>query len=120
MGYTTGPWEVVKRIQLWNNDCSDDGMDVVREYYDIYAKDEEVTFIAGGIRVKEDAQLIATAPDLLEACIKAEKQLAEIKSCGCPLCGEPGDNSPWGNKHNPNCAIHDLRAAIAKAEGEIK
>lgn len=49
----------------------------------------------------DDARLIAAAPDLLAACVAAAKAIPDGQIAGSPL----------------DCALFQLRAAIAKAEG---
>ena len=94
MHYTPGPWKV------YEADC-------FPGYYGIDTRGKPSTSVVvfgkkSGIPKKEDARLIAAAPDLLEAL----QAVCEAYGCECV------DEGP--NGHCPMC---QGRAAIAKATG---
>ncbi|MDI6855131.1 MAG: hypothetical protein QME75_16175 [Deltaproteobacteria bacterium] len=136
MSHTPGPWEVFGKPgkNLFGDDL--DVSIVDKKGYEIadcsilcyslpWLKDNpdkhpgsntnESCLIRDNDEVIANAQLIAAAPELLQACKKAETQLKMLQKGSCPLCYEPGDNSEYGNKHHPDCALVMLRKAIAKA-----
>ncbi len=84
MSHTPGPWKV---SAVWSQTTGD-------------------TYSIDSPEVREDQEeanvhLIAASPDLLEACILAQKYILGLK----------------GTIHLQSQAWRDLRAAIAKAEG---
>lgn len=89
---TPGPWSVNEIGQHWNNKS-------LTHLEVIFGEDGEC--ICDTVYQREDANLIAAAPELLEAVIKCVDALDEVSSqqwCG-PI-------------------IDEARAAIAKALGE--
>jgi len=94
MGYTKGPWEVVKEP---NDACCH-----VCGISAIDADGLALTHVAD-IANRRDAHLIASAPELLEACKEALQCLKDLsKDKICSMQGQ----------------ISILEQAIAKAEGE--
>lgn len=95
--HTPGPWE----YHAYFSECYEQG-----EELNIYAGDVKIISGCGccgspTIRNEADARLIATAPELLEACKKL-------------ITGWQSDTDTL------QVAIDAARAAIAKAEGEVK
>ena len=84
--HTFGPWVVGRTLRDGEPCIVGDGDSVVCSFGDR-------TF------PEADARLIASAPDLLEACIQAEAAIAGLDFDGCPE------------------ALAVIRAAIAKAQG---
>ena len=96
MTHTPGPWKVL-------------GEDVVLE-----CNEKEVVAWVGDIdgQMINNANLIASAPDMLEA---LEEVVALTENLPvCPFCGAvKGVQS-----HRPDCLSHEINAAIKKARGE--
>ncbi|MBN8979434.1 MAG: hypothetical protein J0I08_23495 [Rhizobiales bacterium] len=101
--HTPGPWKI-----RWSRDGSGDvgitadGLpNVLAECFaDIRASGERASDEAAA-----NARLVATAPELLAALIRAEQTTAE-------LChGQHPDNECWN-------VLRQVRAAIAKAKGD--
>lgn len=95
--HTPGPWEISKH-----------GTPAHSPQFGVYAPNSPWNGVNDLAIVKDDnaeanAQLIAAAPDLIEACKMAEEFLR--LECDCSESDDDG---------NP---LKELRAAIAKAEG---
>lgn len=93
--HTPGPW----KAELWKKGLEQ------RESYEIFADDEDETYIAAinddNPDHKANAQLIAAAPKLLKV---AKRTLSALKSSGIE------------EKHN--ITIQKLKEIIAEAEGD--
>lgn len=124
MSRTPGPWrrgnnysEVVSDNQV--EGASKMYLEEARKFYGGY-------LIAESICNKEDANLITSAPELLEACIKAHAALEAITEfCGQNLAVYGwhlnGDPEPFDNFIEENIdgdELELLKRAISKAKGE--
>lgn len=97
--HTPGPWAIYVPKSLSNDDMAY-GIDTDKD-----TESESVVLFYGGILKKEDACLIAAAPDLLDALetiIKWNRDHAEAQY------GDPNKCETWA------CVVK-ARAAIAKA-----
>lgn len=100
--HTPGPWVAARKSsQCWTIDAPNGdptiGYSAWQALAVVYGCDDDRN--AGEEVAKANARLIASAPELLAACIEAEKVLAGLDDDGCAE------------------ACESLRAAIAKAEG---
>lgn len=93
---TPGPWSVNEKGQHWNNKS-------LTHLEVIFGEDGEC--ICDTVYQREDADLIAAAPELLEALQLAEKAMVEGRNVTYP---------EWYG------VINKARAAIQKATGETK
>lgn len=103
MSYTKGRWISGFVESGWGLVSQADGKCIV------FAEKQD----GGIVPTEADARLMESAPDLLNACKKAEAELSAINKI---LGGVPG---------MPGCIesekeLRELRAAIAKAEGVLK
>ena len=96
--HTKGPWKVFQ----WRDGCQDGS-----GLYNVGSEEMEVAIVKNILL--EDAQLIAAAPELLEA-LKAAEWGGHENYRQCPVCGGP----VHGSDHTPDCI---LSAALKKAEG---
>lgn len=93
-GHTPGPWEV--------GEITDgEGRPISYEAIIYGGDDDEAEIYVRGIRARDDARLIAAAPEMLEALKEARRQL------------ELYEESATGETYNSP----QINAAIAKAEG---
>lgn len=94
--HTPGPWAVaMKCTQVWNNDLG--GVAVT---------------ICSGVRSKEDAHLIAAAPELLEALENAKNAVEKA------LRSLPKSSDQDSNAMHYARVIGECESAIKKAKGE--
>lgn len=110
MSYTPGPWfaNAVKNGRI-TGDCSDATQDAVVEYDKIQINNHNATVAT--VYRRNDARLIAAAPELYEACKLAvfnEKKADDLRNSGMV------DNVDIKALRSIASAA---RAAIAKAEG---
>jgi hypothetical protein len=98
-GHTPGPWDT--------QECSNGGLVLLRGKYGKHAQSHLQ------IVPKEDARLIAAAPDLYEACRIALDSLRAWNEMSVPR--EMREAVKRSYEHSPE--IKGLLAALAKAEG---
>lgn len=108
MSYTKGPWVVVPSIvpscRFQVEQDSDDGLGMIVSAL--------IGDLPGGVAEEEaNAHLLASAPDLLEACKEAEEAVLSTLHHLLASRGMPEE----GADENPT--LVKLRSAIKKAEG---
>ena len=79
---------------------------------DIVSDGRTIATVEAGEDKEEIAQMIVSAPDMLEA-LKEVKSELDAYVPTCPLCG---GSAASGHKYN--CLWHVVNAAIKKARGE--
>ena len=79
---------------------------------DIVSDGRTIATVEAGEDKEEIAQMIVSAPDMLEA-LKEVKSELDAYVPTCPLCG---GSAASGHKYN--CLCHVVNAAIHKASGE--
>ena len=104
-GHTSGPWKAI---------FLNAGGPVQNEGWEIFTPDYDVAaWITRGapIRKKEDAALIAAAPDLLAEVERLRSELGEWVS-GCYLCGGDGIDIALDGSLVPCSACDHARALL--------
>ena len=80
---------------------------------DIVSDGRVIATVEAGEDKEEIAQMIVSAPDMLEALEEVMGEL-DVEGLPCPLCGR---NLTIG--HRRNCIWHVVASAIRKARGEV-
>jgi hypothetical protein len=109
--HTPGPWEIRQYTNYYGYSIDAEGRGCIAErWYDL-PQDQPY-----GNEIPANARLISAAPDLLEACKKAVRELNEIRARdGVPY-------NQWGMKSSVtpehfSSVVDECFAAIAKATG---
>lgn len=102
--HTAGPWRIgAQRDRIIADDTKYPDANPIAHVYDRSGLDANV-------------RLIAAAPDMLQALreVLATAYVIEMEGLlpSCIVCSEPE-----GKPHDPDCTMHFVIAAIAKAEG---